>query len=297
MTSSLTNRLHLRCEALEAPLLIVVYTTYGILLQMSSLSTDLYGRGHVCSTRSGWAWIPRNSPQPERYVETYGVGCSTPSVLKRDTAVLFRSEYDHEVIAFGDDAYSQYLEGGHEDGQVLFRHFKMALHDGFTDDPQVSSVDDRVKLRLSTIMTATLKFVKTSALEVIGTAIGSQIDPSQIKWVITVPAIWTEPAKRIMRTCAQKAGLVGDVDSKMVVIALEPECAAEYVARSLRQTDPFLVGTKFMVLDCGGGTVDITIQCVDAIREGGGPDLHILSVPGGGDWGSSRVDRAIFDSS
>ncbi|XP_057243927.1 heat shock 70 kDa protein 12B-like [Malurus melanocephalus] len=54
-----------------------------------------------------------------------------------------------------------------------------------------------------------------------------------IRWVLTVPAIWKQPAKQFMREAAYKAGLVSPERPEQLLIALEPEAASIY-CRKLR---------------------------------------------------------------
>ncbi|XP_060580178.1 heat shock 70 kDa protein 12A-like [Ruditapes philippinarum] len=102
------------------------------------------------------------------------------------------------------------------------------------------------------------------------------IRSGDIKWVITVPAIWTDQAKYLMRESALQAGLL----SESIIIALEPE-AASVCCRQLdvctvdRDTGVTLsslnVGSRYLVLDAGGGTIDLTVheitspQCIKQV--------------------------------
>jgi hypothetical protein len=82
------------------------------------------------------------------------------------------------------------------------------------------------------------------------------------------------------------AELISDEVSDRLELVLEPEaacvacCAAEHLELQ--------VGDTFMVLDCGGGTVDITMHRV-AERP---PNLQLEEIcpPSGGPWGSTFVD-------
>ncbi len=71
-----------------------------------------------------------------------------------------------------------------------------------------------------------------------------------------------------------------------LVLAIEPECAA---LATEKDTKGFLsTNDQFMVLDCGGGTVDITMHrslSKTPFR------LQELARPEGGDWGSTYVDE------
>lgn len=57
-----------------------------------------------------------------------------------------------------------------------------------------------------------------------------------VRWVLTVPAIWSATAKQFMRLAAYEAGIASDREPGQLVIALEPEAAAVYM-RTLRLRD------------------------------------------------------------
>ena len=80
---------------------------------------------------------------------------------------------------------------------------------------------------------------------------------SDVTWVVTIPAIYDDFAKRFVRVAAHKAGIISTVNSPNLQLCLEPEAACLTV--SLKNA-PHLArnGTKIMILDYGGGTVDIT---------------------------------------
>ena len=93
-------------------------------------------------------------------------------------------------------------------------------------------------------------------------------------------------AQGAMRQAATRAGLVESESSERLQLALEPEAACiacELESPSLRK------GDAFMVLDCGGGTVDITMHRVLERR----PQMQLeeLAAPSGGPFGSTFVDR------
>ena len=61
-------------------------------------------------------------------------------------------------------------------------------------------------------------------------------EPADVRWVLTVPAIWSATAKQFMRRAAYEAGIASDAQPAQLVIALEPEAAAVYM-RTLRLRD------------------------------------------------------------
>ena len=88
-----------------------------------------------------------------------------------------------------------------------------------------------------------------------------------------------------MRKAAFKAGLIQDESSDRLALALEPEAACvacEAENEALRE------GHRFMVLDCGGGTVDITMHRV--VEKQPRMQLDEMCRPSGGPWGSTFVD-------
>ncbi|GES97257.1 hypothetical protein GLOIN_2v1678905 [Rhizophagus clarus] len=79
--------------------------------------------------------------------------------------------------------------------------------------------------------------------------------------VLTIPAEFTENDKAIMRECAFNAGLIGEKNSENLQFTSEPEAAAIYcMYSSLREHRLAVPGTTFMIVDCGGGTVDLTTR-------------------------------------
>ncbi|GBB95726.1 hypothetical protein RclHR1_00260031 [Rhizophagus clarus] len=79
--------------------------------------------------------------------------------------------------------------------------------------------------------------------------------------VITVPAEYLEKDKAIMRECAYNAGLIKEESSKTLQFTTEPEAAAIYcMENSLKVNNLYTPGTTFMIVDCGGGTVDLTTR-------------------------------------
>ncbi|CAG8579884.1 14375_t:CDS:2 [Funneliformis caledonium] len=79
--------------------------------------------------------------------------------------------------------------------------------------------------------------------------------------VLTVPAEFSEKSKAIMRICAYNAGLIKDECSTNLQFTTEPEAAAVYcMENSLREHALAQPGINFMIVDCGGGTVDLTTR-------------------------------------
>ncbi|KAK3603240.1 hypothetical protein CHS0354_007570 [Potamilus streckersoni] len=145
-----------------------------------------------------------------------------------------------------------------------------------------------------TVFSRAIQFMKEDFLLQFKSKIDGQMEDRDICWVLTVPAIWNESAKQFMRHAAVTAG----VKNQHLRIALEPEAASllcNYLpvkkfttSRSQSMLQTFQKGSKYMVLDAGGGTVDITVH-----ETMGGGKLKELYKASGGPWGGTTVDEAF----
>jgi len=140
-----------------------------------------------------------------------------------------------------------------------------------------------------TVFAEALKYIKDIAISRLQQTIGRAVILSDIQWVVTVPAIWQDSAKHFMRRAAQQAGLF-DVDESQLILALEPASAALYCQNEVNEAKKT---GRNVVVDCGGGTVDITVHTTQE------NDYMIEEcAPQGGPWGSTMIDakfRALLD--
>ncbi|KAK5612154.1 hypothetical protein CRENBAI_024511 [Crenichthys baileyi] len=147
------------------------------------------------------------------------------------------------------------------------------------------------------VFTEALKFLKEDALTTIAQHThGKRFTASDFTWVLTVPAIWDNSAKQFMREAATQAGIVTKGKEDKLVIALEPEAASVYCKKL--PSEGFIAenrgdekldqssGTQYIVVDCGGGTIDITVH--EVLKGGDLKELHRAS---GNDLGGQTVDR------
>lgn len=88
------------------------------------------------------------------------------------------------------------------------------------------------------------------------------------------------------------------VKPRQVAIALEPESAALHV-RSLRDeehlTKQILNAKLYIVIDIGGGTIDIAVHKVQCHGDTGDEYVHEIKGCIGSDHGATRIDRAFED--
>ncbi|KAK1172346.1 heat shock 70 kDa protein 12A-like [Acipenser oxyrinchus oxyrinchus] len=216
---------------------------------------------------------------------------------KTPTCALFNPE--KKFIKFGYDAVIKYNTMVSEQSRkwYFFENFKMELYSKkVTKDLMISAKNGKPFHALE-VFTESLRFLKDHALDTIGEETdGKNFIASDVTWVLTVPAIWDSAAKQFMRLAATQAGLVEEMGSENLVLALEPEAASVWCKQlpstgfvqegggenTFEQTP----GLQYIAVDCGGGTVDITVH---EVLEGG--SLKELQKASGGGWGGSSVDK------
>lgn len=76
-----------------------------------------------------------------------------------------------------------------------------------------------------------------------------------IRYYLTVPAIWNDAAKAATRSAAIQAGFLRDENDNRLTLITEPEAAAMFCSKTgllnIKMHDAVLI------VDCGGGTVDL----------------------------------------
>ncbi|XP_033743088.1 heat shock 70 kDa protein 12B-like isoform X2 [Pecten maximus] len=209
---------------------------------------------------------------------------------KTSTCVLFGPNGDFNSFGFeAEDKYSDLVLDEEEKGWYYFRRFKMKLYENKCLNRSFTLEDDQGQtMQAIKVFTAVIKYLKNHMLTSCENKVtGIQI--SDIIWVLTVPAIWPDASKQFMREAAEAAGIRGD----HLMIALEPEAASlycKYLPLELKGEgglQSFTPGSKYIVLDAGGGTIDITAHEVQS--DGSLKEIHKAN---GGDWGGTKVDHA-----
>ncbi|KAI7901284.1 uncharacterized protein BX663DRAFT_515506 [Cokeromyces recurvatus] len=112
----------------------------------------------------------------------------------------------------------------------------------------------------------------------------------QARFCLTVPAMWSDKSKQIMRDAALKAGIIDASDHRdRLMLISEPEAAALYCEKTC---DKFNMqhGDEFMICDAGGGTVDLIVFRVD-IDTSGRRKFRESTKGIGKSCGSTFIDR------
>jgi molecular chaperone DnaK (HSP70) len=108
-----------------------------------------------------------------------------------------------------------------EETGLLFQTYKMHL---LHMDENAVSVDGR-EMPLMQVISESLKFISNKAIEKLTEQIGKVVK-ARIRWVLTVPALWSEEHKHFMRKACMEAGIVDETMSPNLLLCLEPEGAS-----------------------------------------------------------------------
>ncbi|XP_072253694.1 heat shock 70 kDa protein 12A-like [Leuresthes tenuis] len=246
---------------------------------------------------SGYAYsIASKEKEIDPIMKKWGeeLGLDTP---KAPTCILF--DEHEEFMYFGYEAKTEYIDVRGEEAKKLyfFENFKMALYGTKLNREVTIKAANGKSMTALKVFTESLRFLKDDALKTISASTaGMKFLASDFTWVLTVPAIWDPSAKQFMREAATKAGIVTEGNEHKLVIALEPEAASVWCKKL--PADGFITqnhdrdaldespGTQYIVVDCGGGTIDITVH---EVQEGGA--LKELDKASGNDQGGQNVDR------
>ncbi|WP_076988588.1 hypothetical protein [Actinosynnema sp. ALI-1.44] len=256
---------------------------------------------------TGWAWATVdavNNDAHRRIINYKADHRGAPVVYPKNLSALFFQ--DGSVSARGFEARRRWVRArsAGESGIGYAYAFKMMLKpDAYHGD--VPRGEGTVRLAdphdARHLITEYLRGVYQEVITDVGKR---DYRPDHIRWCLTVPAIWEQADLRLMRQAAVEAGLPDDEDR--LLLAIEPEAAALYCMvrsnyvlgtdddREFLELNDGGLASRFMVVDCGGGTIDIT-----AYKLGRAPDgsarLSEIGQPDGGKFGSEYTNAALID--
>ncbi|KAL6747224.1 hypothetical protein V8C86DRAFT_3201066 [Haematococcus lacustris] len=239
------------------------------------LYVGTYGSGYAFSTMesSGQARIHVDWPDcPE--------GLKGP---KTRSAILYKGRVP---IAWGHTAIRSLLRLSPADqasgNYTMLTNFKLTLQD------KHHAAKLPAGLSPEQVIADYLKFLRNYVLEQLAREVGAAMARLEnIQWCLTVPAMWSERSKALMRTAAVRAGLIRTADSEALTIVLEPEAAALHALE--HQAPPLVPGMSVMVLHLRRGTADVTVHNCE--ERGGRCVLAESTRAMGGLCGSVFVDN------
>jgi molecular chaperone DnaK (HSP70) len=217
------------------------------------------------------------------------------SHLKAETSIVLNEA--HQAIAFGLKGRSdKYVKNEREQIQrkyYLFQWFKMLLRDIQNDNDNLMAKDHKgYEVPLVTVISEALRLMGEAALDKINSSSEVKYKKHDVNWVITVPAIWTPAASGFMRKAASQANLIPFLLSPNLTLVREPEAACLHLLQSIENKEvlnKISAGTELVILDCGGGTNDMTYMKIEQIE----PKMLCSELRGasGGSAGASNIDK------
>ncbi|XP_017560478.1 heat shock 70 kDa protein 12A isoform X3 [Pygocentrus nattereri] len=259
------------------------------------------------TTSSGYAYAFTKEPECIHTMRRWEGGDPGVSNQKTPTTILLAPEKKFHSFGYAARDFYHDLDPTESKQWLYLEKFKMKLHTtaNLSIDTDLHAANGK-RVKALDIFAYALAFFKEQALKELSDQAGAEFDNADVRWVITVPAIWKMPAKQFMREAAYKAGLATRDNPDQLIIALEPEAASIY-CRKLRLHQMIDLGAKtsingysppenvgagmaqgdrYVVMDCGGGTVDLTVHQI-RMPEGHLKELYKAS---GGPYGSIGVD-------
>lgn len=234
----------------------------------------------IGTSRSGYALAFRHAP--DRIV--------IPSGVKVLTALLTTKT---KTCEFGNNALQRYLDSltlGNDEELLYFEKFKMVLYDNEKENEKadeeimIKSVNGKaVPARI--VFGHCIRHLALDAMKRIRNHTASIIhEMKQVKWILTVPTIWSNKAKQLMRAAAEDA--LGGRECS-IVLAYESECAA---LATLQHEQKSKEKEQVCVVDLGGGTADIVVQ--EMYEDGTVKNVMCAT---GGPWGATFVEEAVLN--
>lgn len=158
-----------------------------------------------------------------------------------------------------------------------FRWFKLLLADSDQLPAYLKASDEleKVRKRLEKEgldpVEAVAKYLRQlwiHTLDEVTSALGRHtVEESFFQIVLTIPAIWRDTAREKMRNAAGKAGLLDSrpIGPTALTLISEPEAGALATLRSMEGRPDITPGDCILIVDAGGGTVDLISYTVDSL--------------------------------
>ncbi|KAI9490489.1 hypothetical protein BDB00DRAFT_837393 [Zychaea mexicana] len=198
-------------------------------------------------------------------------------------SLLYYKGRANRLVDWGDGARRLALQPG-QDG-TLIRQFKLWLAKNTTPPPPLLDGQEPV-----VAISDFLRLFHESVLEQMMRTGAGRYSVDQFGYCLTVPAIWDDTAKATMREAMVQAGIIrADDPPERLVLVGEPEAAAMYIEKQCESWNDMQDQDTFMIVDAGGGTVDIIIYQID--KSGETRSLKEITRGSGGTCGSAYIDN------
>ncbi|TKS92695.1 Heat shock 70 kDa protein 12B [Collichthys lucidus] len=186
------------------------------------------------TTSSGYAFSFTQDSEAIHMMKRWEGGDPGVANQKSPTCLLLTPDLRFHSFGFAARDFYHDLDPEEARHWLYFDKFKMKIHStsDLTMETELEAVNGR-RVRAIEVFAHALHFFREHALKEVKDQSSSVLEGEEIRWVITVPAVWRQPAKQFMREAAYLAGLVSPDCPEQLLIALEPEAASIY-CRKLR---------------------------------------------------------------
>ena len=174
---------------------------------------------------------------------------------KVPTEIILDNEYKY-ILAFGNECSEHINSNNNKETYQYFKDIKMNLYKNNDKIKSSNGKEIDIELIISFILTK----ISDEAIDQIRRINKKKFKKNEIRWVVTIPAIWEEKSKQIMINASKKAGLINENTDLSLFLALEPEVAGIFYFSDLYSQldeDKDLFDTPYIICDIGAGTVDI----------------------------------------
>ncbi|RIA87542.1 hypothetical protein C1645_827651 [Glomus cerebriforme] len=231
---------------------------------------------------SGYAYVNKSNPN-EITVENKWEGfkgCKTPTIVKYQDAYSTVKSWGFSALP----EKPKKRRNTNDDQSKPIELFKLFLFKGLTERPYLPDELDYKK-------------VITDYLKKLGEKIKISVNThwpgldfyNKVLIVLTIPVEFDDDAIAIMRDCAFDAKLMKEKDTRCLIFITEPEAAAIHCLKSLEENN-LKPGDSFIVVDCGGGTVNLTRHEYLAKNR-----IGEITESTSGNCGSSHIDKKFIE--
>ncbi|CAB5125189.1 actin-like ATPase domain-containing protein [Rhizophagus irregularis] len=229
------------------------------------------------TTYSGFAYANKINPEE---IETNTRWSGREGLPKTNTALLYDANCD-QVLRWGELAlFQEQRRKKNQDAEQfhIIERFKLHLDNKMKQKPQLPIMFDYKKAITDYLIK--MKGVIEESLE----RRWPGLSLKQVLFVLSVPAEWLPYTRAVLRECVFRAGFIDEDTHSNLEFITEPEAAAIHCLSVCNEHD-LEENDTFLVVDCGGGTVDLTVRTLLA-----GNKLREVTVRSGGLCGSTFVD-------
>ncbi|KAK3099299.1 hypothetical protein FSP39_002312 [Pinctada imbricata] len=251
---------------------------------MSGIQRPVCAAIDVGTSYSGYAYSLKECREKVYVNDKWRYGSHVSN--KTPTCLLLNPIKQFQAFGYKAIEKYQYLIGlDRYDGWYFFRNFKTELYEkDLSRQSKIKDIGGRTMDGM-TIFALTIGFLKDHMLHHLDKHYpSSRLD--DITFVLTVPSIWSNSAKQFMREAAVAAGIPND----QLIMCLEPEAASIYCQTLESGPSIHNSGDKYLIVDLGGGTVDMT-----AHKKEGDGRLEEIVASSGGPFGGECVFSEYVD--